>query len=74
MDDLALPLVAEDTGEFFGKIAVAAKLALTVCKRHGVEVHFRAGRTEAMVFLHCRGSDLRHGLLLQHIQLGRMAL
>jgi len=56
MDDVALLLEASDAQDIFEKLESAADALVRVATAFGLKVNFAAGKTEAIVGLHGRGS------------------
>ncbi len=48
MDDTVLPVLAASATELLCRVAQVARLAIVVCKRHGLKVNFSPGKTEAL--------------------------
>ena len=51
MDDTAVPIVAWHATALLGKLARVTNLYRSICWKHGLRVNFKAGKTEALVWL-----------------------
>ena len=58
MDDTAFVIMAECPSQLIPRLALAACLFVRTCRRHGLEVNFGPGKTEALVRFGGEGSRL----------------
>ncbi len=49
MDDFVIPIVAADAVVLVEKVVLATEIILRICRKHGLEVNFAPGKTEAVL-------------------------